>query len=303
MDLDISRLWRRRQPAPLVERPSGLGFIVGTGRCGTTILAQILNAHSKILVPPELQFIPTLQKQNIKRLRAREITRLIETSCPYHLERFFDYRAYLLALDYPQRDLAVFLNTFFVALCRHYGKSVFLEQTPWYGQQLPMLAALFPEMQVIHMVRDPRDVVFSFQRTPFWGKVTFEEGLKRWEKEVRVIREFGNTLGNRFVEIRYEDFVPAPLNFLPLMLSKFGLSFEETMIHPSALFDYRSVFKRPDLSLTYQSPEYLRWKGAPGGEAIFQDNVYSWKRRPDYPALQSKVECIAETMALYGYSL
>ena len=301
MVLDIGRLWRRRQPTLPAERPSGLGFIVGTGRCGTTILAQILNAHSKILVPPELQFIPTLQRQSVKQLRAREIASLIEAYCPYRLERFFDYRAYLLALDYPQQDLAVFLNNFFVAICRQYGKSAFLEQTPWYGQHLPMLAALFPEMHVIHMVRDPRDVVFSFQRTPFWGKITYEEGLRRWEKEVRVIREFGNTMGSRFVEIRYEDFVQAPLKFLPQVLGNFGFSFEETMIQPSSLFDYGSIFKTPDLGLTYHSPEYRRWRDAAGREAVFQDNVYAWKRRPEYSALYGKTECIAETMALYGY--
>src|SRR4029078_9809149 len=107
--------------------------------------------------------------------------------------------------------------------------------------------------------------------------------------------------GSRFVEIRYEDFVQAPLKFLPQVLGNFGFSFEETMIQPSSLFDYGSIFKTPDLGLTYHSPEYRRWRDAAGREAVFQDNVYAWKRRPEYSALYGKTECIAETMALYGY--
>ena len=34
-----------------------MNFIIGTGRCGTTMLAKILNAHSRICVPHELQLI------------------------------------------------------------------------------------------------------------------------------------------------------------------------------------------------------------------------------------------------------
>ena len=34
-----------------------VAFIIGTGRCGTSMLGQMLNAHSEICVPPELQLI------------------------------------------------------------------------------------------------------------------------------------------------------------------------------------------------------------------------------------------------------
>ncbi len=33
---------------------SGLFFIVGTGRCGTTLLQSMLSQHSRILVPLEI---------------------------------------------------------------------------------------------------------------------------------------------------------------------------------------------------------------------------------------------------------
>src|SRR5438093_1969503 len=35
-------------------------FIVGTGRCGTTLLRMMLDAHPDLAIPPETHFIPAL---------------------------------------------------------------------------------------------------------------------------------------------------------------------------------------------------------------------------------------------------
>lgn len=290
---------RKRHSLP--SPPERLGFIVGTGRCGTTILAQILNNHSCIVVPPELQFLHRLHGCDFKLLRGRDIASLIDESCPYHLERYFDYRAFLASLHYPQPDFATFLNGFFGAICEHFGKSVFLEQTPWHGQHLATLAASFPALNVIHVVRDPRDVVFSFMRTPYWGDIQFGEGLRRWENEVLAIREFGLTLGNCFIEVRYEDLLTTPLESLSLILSTLGLDMEETLLDPARLIDYRTFQKGAENSLAYQSRGYREWRETGRQQVFFKDNIYGWKRRQEYPALRGEIEAIAETLALYGY--
>jgi hypothetical protein len=72
-------------------------FIIGTGRCGTTYLAQILNAHSKICVPPEMQcvfeydtngsrFYESIALDAI--VDADAAADLLERSCPHDLARF-----------------------------------------------------------------------------------------------------------------------------------------------------------------------------------------------------------------------
>ncbi len=40
---------------------SGLFFIIGTGRCGTTLLQSMLSEHSRILVPLEVGFFTNLE--------------------------------------------------------------------------------------------------------------------------------------------------------------------------------------------------------------------------------------------------
>lgn len=99
------------------------------------------------------------------------------------------------------------------------------------GYALPVLARLLPRMHVIHLVRDGRDVAFSDHRGPddaFWRKIHFDtdrietwRGLRltgpayrrrphlynaaHWSNAVRVARAYGSMLGQRYLEVRYED--------------------------------------------------------------------------------------------------
>lgn len=96
---------------------------------------------------------------------------------------------------------------------------------------VPVIDYLFPNARFIHVIRDGRDVAFSDHHapnTPFRKKVYFNtdridtwRGLKltqwaywrrshifnalHWVNSVEVGRAFGTGLGDRYMEIRYED--------------------------------------------------------------------------------------------------
>ena len=96
---------------------------------------------------------------------------------------------------------------------------------------LPILAYLFPRLRVVHLVRDGRDVAFCDHRAPddpFWRKIYYDtdrigswRGLRltgpsyrrrshlynavHWSNAVRVGRAYGSMLGERYLEVRYED--------------------------------------------------------------------------------------------------
>jgi hypothetical protein len=98
---------------------------------------------------------------------------------------------------------------------------------------LPILARLFPQAYVVHLVRDGRDVAFCDHvspEEPFWRKVYFNtavpsfwRGMKldertyrkfthlfnaqHWVNSVSTARNYGTMLGGRYWEIRYEDLV------------------------------------------------------------------------------------------------
>jgi len=104
------------------------------------------------------------------------------------------------------------------------------------GHALPVIARLFPEAHVIHLIRDGRDVAYSpfvAPKHPYWRKIYFGvsklrswRGLamtqrayrahgplfnaNRWVNSVTLGRAHGSMLGERYCEVRYEDVVADP---------------------------------------------------------------------------------------------
>jgi Sulfotransferase family len=283
-----------------------IGFIVGTGRCGTTILGQVLNSHSKICVPHELQIIVGIGNGDrlyekymageFKDYKAEDFIRLINGCCPYYFEKYFDYIQHFRDLNYPQNDLRKLLIGLFDHICFHFKKDIFLEQTPWQGQRLEILKKLFPGMKVIHIVRDGRDVAISYARTPWWSK-DIGQNLLQWQREVKVISDFGRRNPENFLEIRYEDLVTEPESILTNVLQMFALRYESDMLRPDKLIDYLSFFK--DNSAAYQSKENRKWEQAKK-EVFFRGSIYSWKRQKeiDFSSLQDRVKT---TLDSFGY--
>ena len=98
---------------------------------------------------------------------------------------------------------------------------------------VPVLARVFPKAYFVHLVRDGRDVAFADHvapKAPFWRKVYFETdqierwlGLpmtnrayrsnahifnaRHWVTSVSLGRAYGAMLGDRYIEVRYEDLV------------------------------------------------------------------------------------------------
>jgi hypothetical protein len=286
-----------------------IGFIVGTGRCGTTLLARILNAHSSICVPHELQ-IACEYSGNGRRLREyfdsgetrdwgwSQFYDLIESVCPYRFDQYFDYTDYLRGLRYPQTDAAEFLYGLYCAIARRNKKRLFLEQTPWYGQNLEYLKSLFPAMKVIHIVRDGRDVALSFARSPWWKDDPLAN-LEQWTQEIVAIRSFGERY-EHYVEIKYEDLVLAPRLTLQPVLGLIGVGFESGMIEPENLIDYSHYIKIP-VSSESLSDYYNQWNREKNS-VFFAGSVFNWKKRNKelFKNLDSKTKI---TLEYYGYDL
>lgn len=274
-----------------------IGFIVGTGRCGSTILAQVLNSHSKIAVPPELQFIDKLYNMQLEKLTSEDIGQIIENYCPYNLHEYFDFKTYLSGLKYPQTSLSKLLEGLFIAICDSQNKSIFIEQTPWHGQHLPMIKDLFPEAKVIHIIRDPRDVVISFIRSKWWGEISIEEGMRKWRDIVKMISQWGGENSSSYLELRYEDLVLNPKHELTKVLRLVGTDYESGMLDPDRLYDYRPLQKQNTIAL--QSSNYQKWHKEKK-QIFFRDGIQSWKNNGNNE-FAPYIDEIYDVMKKYGY--
>ncbi|HEY2709487.1 MAG TPA: sulfotransferase [Caulobacteraceae bacterium] len=127
---------------------------------------------------------------------------------------------------------------------------------------MPVMARLFPGARCIHLVRDGRDVAFSPFLAPkarFWRKIYFNhDGIAswqghamtqrayrshghvfnaaRWVNSVTLGRAHGAMLGERYIELRYEELVAEPAR----QLERLAAFLELPLVADSDWSDVRS---------------------------------------------------------------
>jgi LPS sulfotransferase NodH len=117
------------------------------------------------------------------------------------------------------------------------------------GHALPVISRLFPDARYVHLLRDGRDVAFSpfvAPKSRFWRKIYFNDdridswrGLRmtqrayrahghvfnaaRWVNSVTLGRTHGAMLGERYLEMRYEQLVADPHGELARLAEFLGM--------------------------------------------------------------------------------
>jgi hypothetical protein len=172
-----------------VERSGPPIFIVGCHRSGTTLLRLMLDSHPNISCGPETRFLEDLAKLT---------------------ERRWSYlRNYGLPRQYWDRRFAEMFESFQWDYARSRGKRRWADKTPRYALSLGYITDVFPTCQVIHVIRDGRDVVASHKDR--WGYWSALKAIEKWPRYVGAARAAGSSLPpDRYYEIRYEDIVRRP---------------------------------------------------------------------------------------------
>ena len=171
---------------------SGLVFILGFPRSGTTLLAQVLAVAPEVLVFEE------------RPLLFKAVADFIYP--PEGAEK-------LAATN--DADLAPYVEDFW-RLARAEadvrGKLV-IEQTAFNTVYLPMIARLFPQAKIVFAIRDPRDVVFSCFRRQFAPSTftlefrTLESTARFYDATMRLADLCRPALAGRMFDIRNEDLI------------------------------------------------------------------------------------------------
>lgn len=160
-------------------------FIVGNSRSGTTMMSHILGRNSTVKMVYELHFFeelwePSKINETISRAQATELAQQMMARHRGSYARFGGdsdaefadaVRPIIDTLPTPITPVAVFAAYLHhEATCAN--KTIPLEQTPRNIFYIQELLDNFPNAKIIHLVRDPRDVILSqkFKWKRFWGK-------------------------------------------------------------------------------------------------------------------------------------
>ncbi|MDZ5621525.1 sulfotransferase [Nocardioides sp. HM23] len=241
--------------------PPRIAFVIGTGRCGSTLVHEILARH------PDNGFVTNLDDKGIRtssRIQNQAWRRLPAAVTTKGRFRFAPSEAYRVlarevspALVDPVRDLLAAdatpwltgrMQAFVGRRTARLRSEVFLHKfTGW--PRTGFLQACFPGCAVIEIVRDPRAVANSWLQMPWWhghrgpGEWHFgplaPEQQAAWEGHGRSFpvlaalawqmltdasdRARSEVPADRWLTVRYEDIVADPRTSLSSLLAHLGL--------------------------------------------------------------------------------
>ncbi len=192
-------------------------FVVGNGRCGSTLLRLMLNAHPQLAIMGEIHYFDRIVrlKQHVADLSTREnrdrffamLPRVEGMDYLADLEAQLDaVRPQLEAHEEPSYEL--FYRMLMESYARSESASRFGDKSLEHVRHLDRLVELFPDAKIIHLVRDPRAVVESMLRMP-WAPDDVVANSSKWRVNVWAAARFAQS-SDRMLETRYEDLVTAP---------------------------------------------------------------------------------------------
>lgn len=194
-------------------------FILGFPRSGTTLVEQILSAHPRIHAGDEL---PTVSEI------AGLMPRMLESPLAYP-----EALAELWMGDHCD-DLDL-LRDHYLRRARQLG--AIDDAAPWFTDKMPLnemhtglIALLFPETPLLHVLRHPLDVVlsvFSNQLTHgFFCGLEIETIARHYALIMELVERYRSEMDLRYLPLRYEELVAAQEAGVRRMLDFIGESFE-----------------------------------------------------------------------------
>ena len=221
-----------------VDRPI---FVVGAPRSGTTLLRYMLCSHPRIYLPPESNFIPRFFRHSPTSALSREQTLRIVEQIGEYRPFWRDWRGEpldpgALADELPQLTPASLIDAIYSRYARQYGAVRWGDKSPIYASYVDFLANMFPTSQIIHIIRDARDVTASsldayrgrrfFYMDPYYAARTWRERVRRGIAAGRSLPP------GRYHQIRYEDLVADPERLLREVCEFLGERYHPEMATP-----------------------------------------------------------------------
>jgi hypothetical protein len=259
-------------------------FIVGSPRSGTTLLRNLLSRHPSIAICGETRFFAEIYKRRSAfgplenpRNRQRLVDQYLSTA------RMRRLKVDLSALRQRLLDEATSYSALLAVTMRCYadfhGKERYGEKTPHHAFFTELLSDWYPGASIIHLVRDPRDVVASLQRIP-WAPKSILNNAWIWVLFNRAAERSRHRPG--YLRVQYEQLVASPEQELARICDHIGEEWPASLALPT------------DSSAPYSWPKSARG-------AITRERLEKWREQLS-PQDVSLVERIAgEGLENYGY--
>jgi len=180
-------------------------FVIGCPRSGTTLVRLMLDSHPRLAVPPESHFI--VQGPGPREPVGAALERILAH------RRFRDWG---LAPEHVEAEIARqqpasyadVVRCLYDAFARDRGKARWGDKTPHYVLHVPRLLELFPDAQIVHVIRDGREVAAAVYAHGWLDSPVTAAAW--WRRTVREGRRWRSLGPERYHEVRLERLIEAP---------------------------------------------------------------------------------------------
>lgn len=206
-------------------------FVVGVGRSGTSLLQSMLASHGEIVMMPETGFIRRyLVKSVFQKKKFADIQKLKQDM---FVRRWVDDGMLLqenkIGSAVTYRSIYEDIQKLY-AEKRHKKIKYIADKDPKLIEVLPCLDALFRNYKVIHIIRDPRDVLLSKNKAQWSKGQSLYKKLVANNAQFRISEFFlRRHVGNTF-EVKYEDLINEPEKVLKSICEFLNLDFDDNML-------------------------------------------------------------------------
>ncbi|WP_455180265.1 tetratricopeptide repeat-containing sulfotransferase family protein [Azospirillum melinis] len=248
----------RRLPRP-ETRPTGAQpvFIVGAPRSGTTLVEQILSSHPAIVAGDEL---PVLSQLTVA------LPRMLGSPLAYP-----EALSELWMGD--QQDGLDCLRDEYLRQARKLvpveaGHRLFTDKMPFNEMHLGLIALMFPDAPVVHVLRHPLDVLVSMMSQDlthgFHCATGLETAARHCLRMIELVAHYRQQMPLRYLPVRYEELVAEfepnvrrLLTFLDVGFNRRCLRFEENRRYARTA-SYAQVTEKLHSRSLYRHRAYLR---------------------------------------------
>ncbi|MCH9005521.1 MAG: sulfotransferase [Proteobacteria bacterium] len=208
--------WLQQGPAPPVHGKTPL-FVVGLPRTGTTLTERIIASHSKVASVGETEFVQMVMR------RESDIPG-VEKMTPPMIEAIARKDAAIITVGY--------MNTIGYRLGE---EPIFVDKLPFNVLYLGFIAKAWPDRPIVLQKRNPMDTCFSMFKQVFTWAYKYSYSLEALGKYYvayeRLCQHWRDTLGDRLVEVQYEEMVSDQEAQTRRLLDGLGLEFEEACLN------------------------------------------------------------------------
>jgi len=199
----------------------------------------MLHAHPRIAIPPETRF--TLRAYDERRRfgdlaepgKMRELAGWMTGKGHNFGDLGLDRDAIIDEIVAGAPTIGSAAGVIFKAYARRFDKPRWGDKRPAYILNLDVIMWMFPNAQIVHIVRDGRDCIASMKEAA-WYHGHIDKGISQWVRAMASAERAAKTLpSEQFYEIRYEDLVAKPEVELRALCDFLGEEYVPEMSEPA----------------------------------------------------------------------